>query len=90
MTKQELVNAIARDADLTRAQARAALEAFLQEVEEALKAGEKVSLVGFGSFVAQERPERDGLSPRTGKPIKIPPRRVARFRPGASLKKAIN
>jgi DNA-binding protein HU-beta len=83
MTNTALVNAIVRDAGFSKAQARAALEPFLQEVEEVHKAGEKVNLVGFGSFVAQERPEREGRSPRTGKPIKIPPRRVARFRPAS-------
>ena len=76
MTKQALVDAIAKDAELTKAQARAALEAFVQEVKRALREGEKVSLVGFGTFVAQERPARDGWSPRTGKPIKIPPKKV--------------
>lgn len=90
MTKQQLVDTVAKDANLAEAQARAALEAFVQPVERSLKVGEKVSLVSFGSFVTLGRPERDGRSPRRGKPIKIPPRRGASFRAGASPEKAID
>ncbi len=90
MNRSQLIAAIAKDANLTRAQARAALLSFLGNVEMALKEGEQVRLQGFGTFAVQERPQQEGRNPLTGKPIKIPPRRVARFRSGKALKKAIN
>lgn len=89
MNKGELVEAIANDANLTKAQAQAALDAFVSNVQKSLKSGDKVTLVGFGTFSASTRAERMGRNPQTGQPIRIPARRVAKFSAGKALKEAI-
>ncbi|HXK60318.1 MAG TPA: HU family DNA-binding protein [Acidobacteriota bacterium] len=89
MNKGELVDAIAKDAKITKAQAQDALDSFLKNVQKALKKGQKVILVGFGTFGATQRAARTGRNPQTGKPIKIPAKKVARFVPGKTLKEAI-
>lgn len=90
MNKGELVEAIAKEADISKAQAQAALDAFVKQVQRALKKGQKVTLVGFGTFSTSKRSARTGRNPQTGKPIKIPAKKVAKFSPGKSLKSAIN
>lgn len=89
MNKGELVEAIAKDAKVSKGQAQDALEALVKHVQKALKKGEKVTLVGFGTFSSAKRAARMGRNPQTGKPIKIPAKKVARFAPGKSLKDAI-
>ena len=71
MSKQELVEKMAEKAGLTKADAARALDAFTESVTEALKAGDKVSLVGFGTYATSERPAREGRNPRTGETVKI-------------------
>ena len=90
MTKAELIDAIAARAKLTRAQAKAALEAYVDVVTDALKAGEEVRLVGFGSFIPVDRPSGLSRNPRTGAQVKRKASRTARFRIGEGLKGALN
>ena len=89
MNKTELVDAIAKKAGLTKAQAARALDAFLDTVEETLKQGGSVVLVGFGTFTVKERRERQGRNPRTGEPMVIPAAKVPAFRPGKKLRDAV-
>jgi DNA-binding protein HU-beta len=90
MTKTELVGAIATKAGISKAAAEKALKAFTDGVAAALKKGDKVSLVGFGSFEVTKRAARKGRNPQTGAAIKIKASKSPKFRPGASLKKAVN
>ncbi|PLW95853.1 MAG: DNA-binding protein [Marinilabiliales bacterium] len=86
MNKAELIDAIAQDANLTKADAGKALDAFINNVKGAIKKEERVALVGFGSWTVSERAERTGRNPQTGKTITIPAKKVVKFRPGAELK----
>jgi len=86
MTKPEIVSAIAEKAGVTKKVAAATLEAFIETVMDALKKGEKVALVGFGTFEVRERKPRKGINPQTKKPIQIPAKKVPAFRPGKELK----
>ncbi|PID94546.1 MAG: DNA-binding protein [Bacteroidetes bacterium] len=86
MNKTELIDAIARDAGLTKVDAGKALDAFVKNVKGALQKEERVALVGFGSWSVSERSERTGRNPQTGKTITIPAKKVVKFRPGADLK----
>ena len=90
MTKAELIEDIARRTKLNKAQAKAALEAFLASVTHSLKKGEEVRLVGFGSFTPVARPAGVARNPRTGAQVKRPASKTARFRIGESLKSALN
>jgi DNA-binding protein HU-beta len=90
MTKADLIGAMASKAGISRAAAEKALKAFTDGVTGALKKGGKVSLVGFGSFEVSKRGARKGRNPRTGAEIKIKASKVPRFRPGRSLKDAVN
>jgi DNA-binding protein HU-beta len=85
MNKQELISAIAGKAGLTKADAKKGLDATIEAVGEALKAGDKVALVGFGSFSVSQRSARTGRNPQSGKEIKIAAKKVVRFKPGAEL-----
>lgn len=89
MTKAELVAAIASKADISKASAEKALNGFIAAVTEALKKGDKVSLVGFGTFEVVKRAARKGRNPRTGQEIKIKASKAPKFRPGKALKKAV-
>lgn len=86
MNKMELVAVIAEEAGLTKAQAEKALAAFTGAVEKAVKSGDKVTLVGFGTFSATTRAARIGRNPQTGKEIKIEAKTSGKFSPGSSLK----
>ncbi|MBC7194642.1 MAG: HU family DNA-binding protein [Caldisericia bacterium] len=86
MTKPEIVSAIAEKAGVTKKVAAATLEAFIETVMDALKKGEKVALVGFGTFEVRERKPRKGINPQTRKPIQIPAKKVPAFRAGKELK----
>ena len=90
MTKADLVNAIAEQAGLSKADAEKALKAFTGAVTQALKAGEKVSLVGFGTFSVGQRAARTGKNPQTGAKIKIPAAKTPKFKAGKALKDAVN
>ena len=89
MNKAEMVARISRDAGITKADANRALDALVENVTKALKKGEKVTLVGFGTFAVSKRRARNGRNPQTGALLKIPARRVPRFAPGKELKDAI-
>ncbi len=90
MNKGDLLAKIQSDADLTKAQADAALTAVLDGITEALKSGDSVSLVGFGTFSASVREARQGKNPRTGEVIQIASKTVAKFKPGKKLTDSIN
>jgi len=90
MNKGELVDAVAKDAGISKAEAQAAVDSVVDNVTAALKQGSKVTLVGFGTFATSDRSAREGRNPQTGKPIKIPAKKVAKFAPGKALKDAIN
>ena len=90
MTKADLVNAIAEKAGLSKADAEGSLKAFADAVTGALKAGEKVALVGFGTFSVGERAARTGQNPQTGAKIQIPAAKVPKFKAGKALKDAVN
>ena len=89
MNKRDLVEKIAAEAHLTKAQAGKALDALLDGVQAGLKRGDRVALVGFGTFAVSERKARAVRDPRHGTRMQIPARRVARFHPGVELKAAI-
>ncbi|MBI35061.1 MAG: DNA-binding protein [Flavobacteriales bacterium] len=90
MNKSELVEAIAQESGLSRADAKRALEAFVSTTTNVLKSGGKLSLVGFGSFSILERAERKGRNPKTGQKITIGAKKTAKFKPGSDLIGAIN
>ena len=90
MNKTELVAAIAEKSGLSKADAERALKAFTESVEETLKAGDKVQLVGFGTFEVSNRPARTGHNPRTGKTLKIKASKAPKFKAGKALKDALN
>ncbi len=85
MNKAELIDSIAKDASLTKADAKKALDAFISSTSKALKKGDRVALVGFGSFSIAKRSARTGRNPQTGKEIKIPAKKVVKFKAGADL-----
>lgn len=89
MTKADLVEMIATKANLTKAAAERALNAFLASVTDGLKQEEKLTLTGFGTFVVENRKERQGRNPRTGAAITIPASKMVKFRPGKQLKDSI-
>lgn len=90
MNKSELIDSIAEKGDLTKAQATAALNAFIESVGDALSSGDTIALVGFGTFSVKERAARTGRNPQTGKEIKIPASNVPSFKPGKGLKDLVN
>ena len=90
MNKTELVAAMAEKAGLTKKDAEAALKAFTETVAEELKKGEKIALVGFGTFEVSERAAREGRNPQTGAPMKIAASKAPKFKAGKALKDAIN
>ncbi|MBP1753338.1 MAG: hup-2 [Geobacteraceae bacterium] len=89
MTKADLVEKIAKDAEITKAQADKAVNSFLEGITGALKSGDKVTFVGFGSFGVKERNARIGRNPQTGAEIKIPARKAVTFSVGKVLKEAL-
>jgi DNA-binding protein HU-beta len=89
MNKAELIDAIAKDAGLTKADAKRALESFVNTTTKALKKGDRVALVGFGSWAVSKRAARKGRNPQTGAEIKIAAKKVVKFKPGADLSSAV-
>ena len=90
MNKSELIDAIAKSADLTKADAGKALDALTAAVTGALKSGDSVTLIGFGTFKVSSRAARTGRNPQTGKEIKIAARKAPSFTAGKALKDAVN
>ena len=90
MNKTELVAAIAEKTELSKKDAEKALKAFTDVVAEELKKGQKIQLVGFGTFEVAERPARDGRNPLTGKAMKIPASKSPKFKAGKALKDTVN
>ena len=89
MNKSELIAALAQKAELSKKDAEKALGAFVEVVTDALKAGDKVQLVGFGTFESKERPARTARNPRTLEPVEIPASRTVAFHAGKGLKDAV-
>ena len=89
MTKAELIDKVAKDAKITKAAAGKAIDAVVDGITKALKKGDRVALVGFGTFSVSKRKARTGRNPQTGKPIKIAARKVAKFKAGSALNKAV-
>ncbi len=90
MNKAELIDAIAAESKLTKADSQRALEAIVSATTKALKKSDRVALVGFGSFSVAKREARTGRNPQTGKAIKIAAKKVAKFKAGAELEKIVN
>ena len=90
MNKTELVAAIAEKTELSKKDAEKALKAFTETVAEELKNGEKIQLVGFGTFEVAERPAREGRNPRTGETMKIAASKSPKFKAGKALKDSLN
>lgn len=86
MNKAELINAMAAESGLSKVDSQKALNAFIASVSKAMKAGKKVSLVGFGAFTVAERASRMGINPSTKQPLEIAARKVVKFKPGTELK----
>ena len=90
MNKAELIDAIASESGLSKVDAKKALDGFVTATSNALKAGDRISLVGFGSFSVSNRAARTGRNPQTGKEIKIAAKNVIRFKAGAELSANVN
>lgn len=90
MNKTEFIAAVAENADISKKDAEKAIKAFADVVTEELKKGEKVQLVGFGTFEVSERAAREGRNPQTGKTMKIEACKAPRFKAGKALKDAVN
>lgn len=90
MNKNELISSIASATGLTKTDSAKALDAFITSVTKSLKAGKEVRLVGFGTFSVSKRAATTGRNPRTGAAIKIPARKVAKFKPGKALQETVN
>lgn len=90
MNKADLVDLIADKADISKASAARALEAALAGITDALRAGDQVSLIGFGTFAVKQRAERQGRNPKTGELLSIAASRAPGFKPGKALRDALN
>jgi len=90
MNKSDLIDAMAEDAGITKAASKKALESFLGNVQGSLKKGDRVSLVGFGSWSVSKRAARDGRNPQTGATIKIKAKNVVKFKAGSDLSSSVN
>ncbi|MEM7187184.1 MAG: HU family DNA-binding protein [Bacteroidota bacterium] len=90
MNKSELIEKMSQDSGITKAAAKKALESFLGNVEGSLKKGNRVSLVGFGSWSVSKRAAREGRNPQTGKTIQIKAKNVVKFRAGSDLSDSVN
>ena len=90
MNKTELIEKIAASAKLTKVDSKKALDATIEAIKAALKKGDKVQLVGFGTFAVAKKPARQGINPATKQKIKIAAKKVAKFKAGAELAKVVN
>lgn len=89
MNKGELVASVSEKAGLHKAEAERAIDAVFETITEAVKSGDEVRLIGFGTFTSSERPASEGRNPRTGEKIKIPAHRVPKFRAGKQLRDSV-
>ena len=90
MNKADLINAVSAKVELTKTKTSEVIDAIVEAVKSSLNAGEKVTLVGFGTFQTAERKERKGRNPKSGAEITIPAKTVAKFKPGSSLQASVN
>ena len=90
MIKSDLINKIAKEINISKQEAEAGVNLFFQTIKEALERGEEIELRGFGSFRFRQRQARSGRNPRTGEPVKVPPKKVLYFKPSKLLKSIIN
>ncbi len=90
MNKLELITAIAKKTDLSKAKAQEALNSALETIKGSLKKGQRVQLIGFGTFVVRQRKARQGRNPKTGETIQIRARKVPAFQAGSEFKKSLN
>ena len=90
MNKSELISAMAAEAQMSKADAKKALDAFISSVTNAMKAGDKVALVGFGTFSVSERAAREGRNPKSGEVMNIPASKTPKFKAGKALKDMVN
>jgi DNA-binding protein HU-beta len=90
MTKAELTAKLAKDLEISKSKANAAIDLALASIKEAVRAGEVVTFIGFGSFKMAERAAREGRDPRTGKKLKIPAKKVVKFTAGKAFKESLN
>lgn len=90
MNKSELINSMAAASGLTKTDSAKALDAFISAVSGALKAGKDVRLVGFGTFATSKRAATTAINPRTRQPVKVPARKVAKFKAGKTLQEVVN
>jgi DNA-binding protein HU-beta len=90
MTKSELVSAMSEKTGISKKDTAASIDAFVEIISDVLKHGDKLQLVGFGTFEVSERAARTGRNPQTGEDIKIPAAKIPKFKAGAALKNAVN
>lgn len=90
MNRNELITAVAQKSEMTKKDTERMLDSFTEVIREALVAGERIQMVNFGCFEVAERPARMGRNPQTGLEVHIPACKVPKFRPGKSLKEAVN
>ncbi len=90
MNKAELVNAVAKETGLSKSKSKMAINAIMKSITESLSNGERVTLVGFGTFNVVKRNARRGRNPKTGEAIKIPAKNITRFKIGSKLRETIN
>ena len=90
MNKTELINQIAESADISKKAADDALQGFMMAITDTLEKGDKLQLTGFGTFSVTERPARVGRNPQTGKEMKIPAKKVVKFKVGSKLSEVVN
>ncbi len=90
MNKAELIDAVAENADISKAAATRAVDTVLESITTSLQKGEQVALIGFGTFSVKDRAARTGRNPRTGEPLEIPAAKVPSFKAGKALKDAVN
>jgi integration host factor subunit beta len=90
MIKVDLINKISRQMDIPKQEAEEGVNLFFQTIKEAILKGEEIEIRGFGSFRFRKRTSRSGRNPRTGEPVKIPPKKVLYFKPSKLLKELIN
>lgn len=90
MNKADLVNSLSEKTGLTKTKSNQAIDALVETISEALKSGDKVTLVGFGTFKTSQKETRMGRNPKTGESLEIPAKRVAKFKPGTDLSKIVN
>ena len=90
MNKTDFINAVAEKAGLSKADAKKAIDAFVETVSNEMKEGGKIALLGFGTFSVSEKAARKGINPKTKEPIEIPARKVVKFKPGSELNEKVN